>query len=181
MGWPYVSAAIYAVGTIQSMIGQSKADKDQARAAEANATFFREQADFIDAAGAREQMIFGRQADDLISSQIGAIARSGVAFSGTMVQVMAQTEGDMMEESNAISADSDHRARIARLRAADAHNEAQAIRQGSTQRQLGIALSAVGQIAAFDSNTKKGKKRQKVKGSDHDINFFTLTSAKEWE
>ncbi len=154
MAFPWVAAAFFAASTIQNIQGQAQADRDQSSAAKKNASFFREQSDFIRAAGFREKKIFERTGEELISAQMGAVARSAASFSGSFVITVAQTEALIQEEANAIAADTEHRARLATLRAVSADQEAKDIPKSSKQRQLGILLGGVGQIAAAKARTK---------------------------
>lgn len=139
---------MFVAGTAMEVMGQQQADKDQQAALETNASFFREQADFIKTAGARTLSIFERKAAQLESSQIESYARSAVEFSGSAVQVVARDRQLASRESSAIQFDTDMRVRTAMFRAQDAENQARAISDTSQTRAFTTILSSGAQAAS---------------------------------
>lgn len=142
------AAAAYIGGTALQLQGQRMADEAQMDALRANASFYREQEAFIKRAGLREVDIFKRKGENLVSSQIGAYARSAIGFSGSAALVVGQTEAQIQSEIGAIKIDTEHRARLAALRAQGADAQADAIKDSQSTRMFGTLLQGGGQAAA---------------------------------
>lgn len=143
MGWPLAIAA--GVGVLRAY-GQYRANIDQAAAEDENAKFFREQERFAELSSEREEAIFSRQADQLFGNQASAIASSGFEFSGTNMQIMAETKQRVSEEKAAIRMEGNMRTRLARLRAESTQRGADALRdsQNNTMQAVGTILGSAG-------------------------------------
>jgi len=155
MAFPYL-AVMYAAGTYTQMQGQAQADKDQADALAQNASFFREQADYIQKAGDRELSIFTRKSDNITSAQIGAFARSAVDFSDSSALWLAAEEQLISREKEAIKAETQMRVRQANFRATQAGSQAEAISETSGQRQFATLLGAGAQYASAVGSRESG-------------------------
>lgn len=152
MAWPLV---LFAVTQAVSTYGKYQADQAQAEAEAKNASYYREQAGFIQLATERESALFKKKAARLQGDQVGAVAKGGIALSGDMLQQLAGERAESILEDNAIRADGSFKARLARLRANQADETARSLT--GTTAQLGYAGSLLGasaQAGAFSGGSK---------------------------
>lgn len=138
MAW--FAAAAYVAGTIYNAHSQDQEDKERAAAERRNAAFFREQAEFARRAGEREQAIFKRQSQHFIDEQISTISKSGVNFSGSFVNVVAESQFLANQELQAIREATDFNVRLAEMRGLDSLDTARAIEGGRQRRFVGNVI-----------------------------------------
>lgn len=156
-----VAIGLQAASTIMSVNAQRKADKERANAEARNASFFREQAAFAQAAGDRELEVFKRKHERLVGDQLGKIAKSSAMLSGSFVNVVAETQFLGEKEMAAIERETKFNVRMAMVRGLEADHTARQIRKNIDNRTAGLLLQgAAGMIStaastgAFSSNSK---------------------------
>jgi hypothetical protein len=122
-----VPAIFMGVGLGLQAYGMFRANNAQAAAEEANAGFFREQADFAREAGDRQRKIFNHESDYLFGDQMSAFAKAGVD-TGSSSYFMSQQVLFRQEESYAIKKEADMNVRLAMLRADQSQQTANSLR-----------------------------------------------------
>lgn len=143
MAWPL---ALFAAGQVLNTYGKIQADEAQAEAERKNASYYREQGAFTEAATFRESSIFQKKSATLQGQQIGAVAKGGIALGGDIMQVLAGEKADMQQENNAILLEGAFKARLAYLRAEQADQTASSLT--GTGAYLGYAGSFLGASAS---------------------------------
>lgn len=93
---------LMAAGTAMQMMGQYGANIERAIAEKANADYYRQQAEFEQAATVRELRIAKSQYDYRLGSQVSAAARGGADISGSVLNTIANTMAQRAEELIAI-------------------------------------------------------------------------------
>jgi hypothetical protein len=134
-------------GLVMRGIGQFKANMDQANAEDANASFYREQAEFARIAGERSADIFNRETKQLMGEIGSAYAKAGVdttAVSGALAVSLLYRQ----QEEIAIKREADLNVRLAMLRANNSAKNASNLRDPLTNiLQLGgSTLQAIGSM-----------------------------------
>lgn len=132
--------ALIAAGASLQIVGGMKSLMDQADAERANASFYREQAEYYGKAAARSEAIFERQAARQFGSAVGAAIKSGVDIS-SFTSTLSGIKSAMTDERNAIRAEGEFRQRLALLRAAQADRTAD-----SLSSPLAMASTVVGPL-----------------------------------
>ncbi len=153
MPFPFIYAAAVAIGGAAKMYGNMKANSAQAEAERANALFYEEQAQFARESTFRSLEIYQDDAEDFRAKQLGAIARGGVAFSGSALEIMADTELKRIRESDAIVRDGKFKEREAFLKAGASIEQAERL-TGFTAN----ALPAISTAAEVGVSIYKGTK-----------------------
>jgi hypothetical protein len=126
-----VSLALLGGGLVLKSYGEFKANMDQADSEAQNASFYREQAEFSRLAGIRQREIFERETAQLEGEQRTGFAKGGVDSTSTVDFFSAQTY-TWQQESLAIKRESDMNVRLAMLRADNAHQTAERLRDPLT-------------------------------------------------
>lgn len=140
-------AAIMGAGLALNIMGQARADADQADAEERNAAYYREQAAYAAKVGERQQDIFDRESKILVGDQMSAFAKAGVNTQSSSL-FMAKEMLFRQEESNAIKVEADQNVRLAMLRADSAQSTADALNDPTNKflKGAGTALSGLGSV-----------------------------------
>lgn len=139
-----VSLALLGGGLLLRAVGNYQANLAQADAEEANARFYREQADFARTAGDRAQLVFDRESVVLYGEQASAFAKAGVSTSGSAL-FMAKEMLFRQQESYAIKQESDFNVKLAMLRADESQKQAERLRDPSS---IFLSMAAGGIQAA---------------------------------
>ncbi len=135
-----VYPAIAGAGIILQTYGNYQATKAQARAEQANALFYREQAAFAKEAGERDLDIHKRKSEILTGNQISKLANSGADASEIAWFVGVQANV-IYQEGYAIERDTEMNVRLATLRANQAEQTARDLKSGAGLRAAGGLLS----------------------------------------
>lgn len=126
MAWPL---ALMGAGIALNVIGNYRQNMDRADAEAANASFYREQAQFAKETGERTERVSERQYKKLYGEQVGAFAAAGVDIgSGTALDFLAESRVIQMEERAAIRKEASMNVRLATLRADAAMSAAESYR-----------------------------------------------------
>lgn len=140
MAWPL---ALFAASQMLNTYGKMQADEAQAEAEKRNASYYREQGAFTEAATFRESSIFLKKSANLQGQQLGAVAKGGISLSGDMLQQIAGEKADMQSENNAILMEGAFKAKLAYLRADQADQTAASLTgPGATLGYLGGFMGA---------------------------------------
>jgi hypothetical protein len=134
------SNALLGAGLVLRAYGQAQADSAQILAEGQNASFYREQADFARKSGERQQMIFDHESTILYGEQKSAFAKAGVDTSGSSL-FMAKEMLFRQQESYAIKQESDMNVRLAMLKASQADQNAQDIKDSQGMQMLSTAIT----------------------------------------
>lgn len=140
--------AIMGAGMFMNAMGKQQADAAQADAERQNASYFREQANFIEEAGRRELELFNRKATKTFGDTIGTYSSSGVALTGSVLETLAGERSKAIFESNAIQKETEFKARLARLRADQADDTANSLINAGPMNFLSAGLTGGAQIAS---------------------------------
>ena len=130
------------IGGGAKIIGNIKANHAQAAAERANALWYEEQAEFARPSTLREVDLYKNEAADVVSSQVSAVAKSGLTMSGSALAILADTKVKELSEVDAIKKDGAMKSREALLKAGASN--AQADRLSSFWNN---ALPAIGDAA----------------------------------
>jgi hypothetical protein len=126
-----MTLALLGGGLLIKSYGQFRANMAQADAEAANASFYREQAEFAAKAGERAVLIHDRESVVLYGEQASGFAKAGVSSSNSSL-FMAKEMLFRQEESAAIKAETDMNVRLAMLRADQSEREADSLRDPLT-------------------------------------------------
>ena len=152
--WFVAAAAVVSAGI--QIYGQWKANKAQADAERQNASFYKEQADFAEAALGRELAIYEEQTQEFRAGQIAGYGTSGVDLSGSPLLVLATTTARAEGEKDAMRANTAMQFREAMLKAGASLEQAN--RLGSFANNalpaFGTALGAATQVASLTGGKK---------------------------
>lgn len=124
---------LMAAGKGMQIMGSLQSDSDQADAERANASFFREQAEFTREATVRELQLFNTKAVESFGQTVGAYAASGVQLSASALEVLAGEKKTMNEQANAIKREGEFKQRLALLRANQADATADSLTSSGRQ------------------------------------------------
>lgn len=125
-----LAAGLLVGGTVLRVLGQYRANEDQADAEERNASFYREEAEFARKAGDRQRLIFDRESVVLFGKQEAAFAKGGGSDSD--LKFLAQQRIFRDQESIAIQDEADFNVRLATLRAEHSLETARSLRDPKT-------------------------------------------------
>lgn len=137
-------AAVAAAGIFLGAVGGIKSNHDQAQAETRNAVYFEEQAQYAEYVGARKLELLQKEHDVFRGRQRAAIAKSGISFSGSIIDVLGQQEVDMDKEIFAVESETKQNASMARNQARNSKRRAASLRDfGNNFLSLGgSALTA---------------------------------------
>lgn len=144
-------------GLVVRAIGRHEANQAEAEIEAANASYYREQAQFAEDAGKRAQLIFDRESIILLSEQESAISKADLGAE-TAAAFLGAESVYRQQERFAIGQEYDASARLAMLRAGAADARVGALTDSSTQVMgiLGDALSIGSDIAIRGGFSKTG-------------------------
>lgn len=91
-------AAAAAVGAVLMIAGNVKSNLDQAKAERQNAEAYRTQAEYAKAVHARKMYLLTRQQNDFTGKQKSLFAKSGISFSGSVLDVLVDTKVEQRYE-----------------------------------------------------------------------------------
>ncbi len=142
--------AMMLAGAAVSLFGQAQSRSAQKRAERANAAYYREQAALAESQKRRSADIYQRQSADFLGEQKSLIAKSGVAFSGSVLSKVLTSTYAAEKEYSAILKDGDMNVKLAGMRANSAEKNARFL--GSSEyaatQTLGTLLNVGGDLAA---------------------------------
>lgn len=129
-----ITLSVLGAGLVMKSYGQVKANLDQAKAEQANAAWYREQAFFAQETGRRAQEIFDRETDILAGDQLSGFAKSGDIDNATLF--MSGEALTRQKESNAIKLEADMNVRLAMMRADQSDKTAKALKNPLTNAMM---------------------------------------------
>lgn len=118
---------LFAGGTALSIQGQMEANAAQARAEYRNAKYLEDQAAFIRDSARREASILKEDREQVKGAQKEAVGASGFTMSGSMLQVLADTDFKTFQELGAIRREARLRENLALSRAEDSRTTARTL------------------------------------------------------
>lgn len=118
---------LFAAAFALQAFGTLKSNRDQAKAAKANAAYYELQRQHALKEKRRAMDVFKTQSDQFIGQKVTAIAKSGVSLSGTTLMGLAMDKAAIKRESNAIATQADVNARLAGMRASAANKQASSL------------------------------------------------------
>ena len=146
MSWGVVAVGVMGAGIAVRAIGRHEANQAEAEAEMANASYYREQAEFAEDAGRRAQNIFDRESVILLADQQSALSAAG-AGETTMYNFMGQQALYREQESVAIAKDTEANVRLATLRSNMSTQRADAADDGEGLALVGDILGVAGSFA----------------------------------
>lgn len=139
--------ALLLAGAALQAFGQMQANMAQADAEVRNSKFYREQADFAQAAGIRQAQLADQQYTKLEGDQISAYAKGGIDISGSAAGVIANTASEKIKELQAIKLKTDLDYKLARSRSFESMRNAENLRDPMTNlMQAGGAVLGSGAL-----------------------------------
>lgn len=142
-----LALGVLGAGVVLKSLGRQQANAAEAEVEMGNASFYREQANFTEAAGKRSQMIFDRESVVLNAEQHSGLAHSGVD-AGTLSNFTANEQLYRQQEYAAIGKEADFNAHLARLRADQSVAHANALTDSGTEA-LNIFGDVLGGISGI--------------------------------
>jgi hypothetical protein len=149
-----IAAGAIIAGTAIKVYGDYKANKAQSEAEKANSMFYMEQADFAKVATERELSIYQEQAAEFLGQQTSAIAKGGVALTGSPLLAMADTKYRAAREEEAIRIDGAAKVREASLKAGLSAKQANAISSSTGLQAASTSLTGLGSAYATSQSGK---------------------------
>ncbi len=116
-----------AAGMWMGVMGGIKANMEQSLAEKRNAKYFDEQAQYAEYVGARKLELLTKEQGIFKGRQKAAVARSGVSFGGSILDVLAGQEVDMAKERFAVQSETRETVTATRNQAANARRRAAAL------------------------------------------------------
>jgi hypothetical protein len=142
--WP---AIIAGVGTAAQLLGGAQARRDQRRAARQNAAELARQARLEREAAKREAKNFRRESEIVFADKVSSFAKAGVDLSGSVLQVLAQTQQQAAEDARMIEQNGLQRSGVTAAQAAQQRSLARSIGRSGPLESVGTLLTGIGQIA----------------------------------
>lgn len=136
-----VGKSLFAAGTVMRAYGQWQDSMAEAEQESQNAQFYREQAEFAEAAGRRQRMIFDRESQVLFGEQMSAFAKNGISTTSSS-EFMAREMLYRDQESYAMQKETDMNVKLASMRAQAAEKSASDISNAAPYQVAGTLVSA---------------------------------------
>ena len=111
-----VAPILMGSGAAIGAYGKIKANQDAAEAADMNASYYAEQADYANEIGLREEDLFKQKAKRTEAGMVAAYAKAGVDISGSPLLMKEALIISREKELNAIRQEKERRIRLARLK-----------------------------------------------------------------
>ncbi len=109
-------------GAAVSAYGSIKANNDRAAAERQNANYYKTQAEYASAVGARQLSLFGIKSDEVRASQLAAYAAGGVEVTGSPLATLEQESIRKMQTIRAIQAETSNRVSLAAMKGEQANS-----------------------------------------------------------
>lgn len=138
-----VGFALQAIGSISSNMSQARAEKANARSYEQQAAYARE-------VNKRKMALLGRQQKDFLGKQRAAFAASGISFSGSVIDVVVDTQIQQELEMEAAQMEAEQTVMQYTSRAESSRSNASTLSNplNNLLPIAGNALSTIGQYQA---------------------------------
>ena len=151
-----MSEALILGGTTLSIIGNYKANRDQARMEDANAAFYDEQADYNRAASLREEQVYQIESAGERGEQVAGFAGRGIELEGSALDIVMETDYLIGQEIAAIRTEGAMNERVNRLKAESSRKYAKGLRDPLNNLLQGGArgMQGAGQLLSTPGGQK---------------------------
>lgn len=132
------------LGTALQIAGQNQARGAEISANNANASFFREQAEFAEFAKQKNIKRFKRESDIFFGDNISRFAKAGVSLTGSPLVSLAADKVLAAEEVDNIVREGNFNVRLAKFRAGQSDASSKALRDAAPYQTAGSILTGIG-------------------------------------
>lgn len=143
-----VGLAFLGVGTFMQAQGKYDALSAQSRSEEMNAGFFRDEADFAQASGDRQKVIYNTESQILYGEQMSGFAKAGIDTDNSSffmaTQMLQRNRG-----ANAITLETEMNVRLANARADAADQASREYASGASNERMGTYIQGAATISMF--------------------------------